>query len=357
MARVYRIIDLFAGCGGLTQGFVQTGRFVPVGAVELDKNAAATYRANFGDHMFNGDIADWLRAGNLPAADVVVGGPPCQGFSNLGTRWNRDPRNALWNRYVETIQRVRPVAFVLENVPDFLRSGQFAALSRETRPTGRLSGYDLVHDVLDASAFGVAQKRRRALVIGRLRQLPEIGMPEATHGEPATLADVLHGVRPRVTETSLPRPHGPYLTTELHLTRNVTDLSRRRFEAIPAGGNRFDIPPDLLPACWVKHTTGSGDVMGRLRWEQPSVTIRTEFYKPEKGRYLHPTENRPITHLEAALLQGFPPGFLWHGSKTAIGRQIGNAVPVPLARAIAEHLAASLDRHVLAGDAEAEDVA
>ena len=124
-------------------------------------------------------------------------------------------------------------------------------------------------------------------------------------------------------------------------------MSGERFAAIPYGGNRFDIPGHLLPRCWQNHTTGSGDVMGRLRWDQPSVTIRTEFYKPEKGRYLHPTENRPITHYEAALLQGFPPTFEWFGSKTAIGRQIGNAVPVPLARAIAQHLAVKLDAHVL----------
>src|SRR5690348_16811603 len=117
MPRIYRLLDLFAGCGGLTQGFVGTRRYAPVGAVELDPDAAATYRANFGDHIYQGDIADWL-AGPLPQAEVVVGGPPCQGFSKLGTRWNRDPRNALWQRYVDTIHRVRPALFVLENVPD-----------------------------------------------------------------------------------------------------------------------------------------------------------------------------------------------------------------------------------------------
>jgi DNA (cytosine-5)-methyltransferase 1 len=344
VACTYTFLDLFAGCGGLTQGFVQTGRFMPVGAVELDADAADTYRANFGDHVFNGDITDWLQVGDLPPGDLVVGGPPCQGFSNLGTRWNRDPRNALWNRYVETIQRVRPLVFVLENVPDFLRSGQFQALRAETRAAGRLSGYELHAAVLDASRYGVAQKRRRALVIGRLRDLPEIDMPPATTPDaPRTVAEVLADVERRVEAVRLPRVRGPYATRELHLTRDVTDLSRRRYESIPPGGNRFDITPDLLPPCWQKHTSGSGDVMGRLRWERPSVTIRTEFYKPEKGRYLHPTENRPITHYEAALLQGFPEAFKWHGSKTSIGRQIGNAVPIPLAAAVASHLATCLD--------------
>ena len=87
------------------------------------------------------------------------------------------------------------------------------------------------------------------------------------------------------------------------------------------------------------HTSGSGDVMGRMVWEKPSVTIRTEFFKPEKGRYLHPTEHRAITHFEAARLQGFPDDYLWVGSKVDIARQIGNAVPLPLGRALGEAIA------------------
>lgn len=344
--RTYRLLDLFSGCGGLTEGFIQTKRYEPVGAVELDPDAAATYRANFGDHMFQGDITDWLRKGDLPAADVVVGGPPCQGFSNLGRRWSRDPRNALWSRYVETIQRVRPVAFILENVPDFLQSGQFIALQRETRPSGRLSDYELLPGILNASHYGVAQRRRRAVVIGQLRGLSPLSMPAPTTADdPPTLRDALkyHALSQQVVATRLPRVRGPYTTRELHLTREVTELSRRRFEAIPPGGNRFDLPDELLAPCWRKHTSGSGDVMGRLRWDQPSVTIRTEFYKPEKGRYLHPTEDRPITHYEAAKLQGFHDDFKWHGSKTSIGRQIGNAVPIKLAEALARHVAGLLD--------------
>jgi DNA (cytosine-5)-methyltransferase 1 len=118
----------------------------------------------------------------------------------------------------------------------------------------------------------------------------------------------------------------------------------KRFHAIPEKGNRFDIPDDLLSECWTKHKTGSADVMGRLSWDKPSVTIRTEFFKPEKGRYLHPVEHRALTHLEAALIQGFPETHKWVGSKTAIARQIGNAVPIPLGRAIAAHLARAMAR-------------
>ena len=130
---------------------------------------------------------------------------------------------------------------------------------------------------------------------------------------------------------------GPFLSSELHLGRNYSPLSLERFAVIKEGGNRFDLVPypNLMAECWKGHMTGSGDVMGRMHWKRPSVTIRTEFFKPEKGRYLHPQADRAITHYEAAILQGFPPSHRFVGSKTAIARQIGNAVPIPLGRAIA----------------------
>jgi DNA (cytosine-5)-methyltransferase 1 len=123
-------------------------------------------------------------------------------------------------------------------------------------------------------------------------------------------------------------------------------MSLQRYKHIPAGGNRFDlqrIAPELTPQCWIKKTTGGTDLFGRLEWDGPArCTIRTEFYKPEKGRYLHPTEHRPITHWEAARLQTFPDDFKWCGNKMEIATQIGNAVPPVLAeviaRSVAEHL-------------------
>ena len=116
-------------------------------------------------------------------------------------------------------------------------------------------------------------------------------------------------------------------------------MSLERYRAVPPGGNRFDLAanrPDLLPACWANKPTGTTDVFGRLWWDRPSVTIRTEFYKPEKGRYLHPEADRPITHREAARIQTFPDDFEFKGSRIQIARQIGNAVPPSLAETIAK---------------------
>ena len=122
-------------------------------------------------------------------------------------------------------------------------------------------------------------------------------------------------------------------------------MSLARYNAVPPGGNRFDLQknaPELTPPCWVRKASGSTDLFGRLHWERPSITIRTEFFKPEKGRYLHPERPRPITHREAARLMGFPDCFRFKGTKTEIARQIGNAVPPPLACALARMVAEML---------------
>ncbi|WP_183097474.1 DNA cytosine methyltransferase [Nocardioides pelophilus] len=344
--RKLRVIDLFAGCGGLSAGFEASGRYTPVAAVESDFQAAATYAHNFGDHVFVGDIADWAD-GSMPAADVVVGGPPCQGFSALGRRDPDDPRNKLWRHYVEVLSRVRPAFFVIENVPQFLGTTEFASLHAETSAGGVLASYRLETFVLNAADYGAPQARKRAVVVGRRRELSPIGPPPESARKvlgdafPAWLdARVeLNDLPSRSTEFRGKVVPGPFKLPELHFTRIVPPLSIARYRAIPPGGSRFHLPDELQTPGWRKHTRGAGDVMGRLSWDKPAVTIRTEFFKPEKGRFLHPSEHRPLTHAEAALIQGFPESFAWCGTKAAIARQIGNAVPVPLAQAIAAHLA------------------
>lgn len=351
-----RVIDLFAGAGGFTAGFKKaSNRFSTVKAIEWDKAAAASYAATFGDAaVFAGSIQDWLQKEEVPATDIIVGGPPCQGFSTLGKRDAEDDRNTLWREYMDTIVAARPKYFVVENVAAFAKSPQYDLFRKETEPGGQLQDYTFEHRVLNAADYGAPQARKRAVIIGHLRTLAFPGWPDATHagahvsvrtafdeaGISEQVSTVDHVDDRKVTfagETFA----GPFTREELHLGRRYTQLSLDRFAVIGEGGNRFDIArtrPDLLPNCWVNHTTGSGDVMGRLRWDLPAVTIRTEFFKPEKGRYLHPQADRAITHLEAAVLQGFPRDHKFVGSKTAIAKQIGNAVPIPLGEAIARKL-------------------
>ena len=353
-----KVVDVFAGCGGITEGFRQAG-FDPVMAVEWNPAAAATYVSNFGDHVSCADIAG-LPDDAFPSADVVVGGPPCQGFSNLGTRDPNDPRNLLWRQYVRVVRLARPMAFVLENVPQFLKSDQFRLFVEWTQG-GPLRDYELAAGVLNAADYGVPQSRRRAVVIGSRSGRPSL--PPPTHGRRdtsapwATVRDALAGIPFETGPTTLPDQRlesgilGPFKVSQLHLSRRPWEVSLRRYDFIPPGGGRFDLPEYLLPECWKNKPTGTVDVMGRMEWDSPSVTIRAEFFKPEKGRYLHPQwdandpekrVNRSISHWEAARLQSFPDDFVWCGSKIEIAKQIGNAVPPLLAEVVARHLARSV---------------
>lgn len=345
----------------MTAGFSAEG-YHPVLAVEFNLHAAATHAANFGeDHTIFGDIKA-VRKQQVPKADVVVGGPPCQGFSNLGSKDINDPRNQLWREYLRIVGIAKPRVFVIENVDRFLKSPEFQLLLHEA-DSGSLKGYELTYGHLNAADFGVAQRRIRTIVIGS--RIGPIALPKATHARhPEAGSGLLpwngtktriKGLPARPTTTSLPASTaeffgevvpGVFKALEIHVGRNPTETSLERYDHVPPGGGRFDVPDHLLPRCWREKPTGTTDVMGRMQWDFPSHTIRTEFFKPEKGAYLHPQwdargrnrVNRPITHLEAARLQGFDDDFLWCGSKIEIARQIGNAVPVGLAQAIARHL-------------------
>lgn len=358
-SRTIRVLDLFAGAGGLTAGFHEaSARFRSVAAVEMDPCAAASYEATYGrNSVYPGPLLDWLAQGDRPPhIDVVVGGPPCQGFSTLGKQDAEDARNHLWEQYAATLIATEPRYFVVENVPAFGASPQYRDFVAATAPGGILRDYAFSLRVLNSADYGAPQARKRAVIIGHHRDLPAPGFPEPTHSPDGaegllpylTVRDALRVVpaKPdmdaRFNELRTPvgsrQVPGPFSPRELHLSRDYSEMSIERFKNIPAGGNRTDLPDDLKAPCWRRHTTGSMDVMGRLHWDRPSVTIRTEFFKPEKGRYLHPVENRAITHYEAALLQGFPETHRFIGSRTAIARQIGNAVPIPLGAAIARQI-------------------
>jgi DNA (cytosine-5)-methyltransferase 1 len=358
------MIDLFAGCGGMTAGFAAEG-FRSKLAVEWNLHAAATYAANFGEsHTIWGDIAD-VTEDQIPDVDVVIGGPPCQGFSNLGSKDVDDPRNKLWKEYLRFVATARPKVFVIENVARFRKSSEFQLLLDEA-DHGMIKDYELSHGVLLAADYGVAQRRPRAIVIGS--RIGPIPLPEPTHAKDPlphqqpwrTVRDRIHLLPERPDTTELPKTTtrffgedvpGTFKGIDLHFGRQPRELSLRRYDCVPPGGGRFDLPDELLPNCWRNKPTGTTDVMGRMRWDAPSLTIRTEFFKPEKGQYLHPQwepkkprrrVNRVITHYEAALLQDFPESYEWCGSKIEIAKQIGNAVPVRLAQSIAEHLAGYL---------------
>ena len=345
---IITVLDLFAGAGGLSAGLESASkRFRTVTAVEMEPRAAATFQANHpGAHVHCGRIEDWLQEESVPQVDLVVGGPPCQGFSALGKQALDDERNSMWRHYAAAVAAARPRFFVMENVPQFMTSPEYALFKELVEEDGPLKEYDFTAEVVNAADYGAAQKRRRAIVIGYRKDVGDPGRPVVTHGPTTramyrTVRNVIGGLPPtttlpenRIYEFEGKTFRGPFQTSELHVDRTYTQRSLDRFKKIPLGGNRFDLPEDLKCEAWKKHTTGSGDVMGRLHWDQPSVTIRTEFTKPEKGRYLHPALDRAITPREGAMLQGFTEEYLFVGSVTQIVKQIGNAVPIPLGAAI-----------------------
>ena len=262
-----------------------------------------------------------------PEIDVLVGGPPCQGFSPLGRMndWTyNDPRNKLWRHYARVLKVLQPKVFIIENVPQLLKSGEFEGLRRYVEHLN--AGYELAYGVLDASFYGVPQRRKRAFIIGS-----RIGKPTLPPGDfrRETVRDAISDLPLRPTDENW------------HVGRSPLPKSVERYRCVPEGGNRFDLMrkrPDLTPKCWLRKKSGSTDVFGRMRWDEPAPTIRTEFFKPEKGRYLHPEAHRPITIREAARLQTFSDDFVFVGSNVQVAKQIGNAVPVNLAQRIAEHL-------------------
>ena len=321
-----RVLDLFCGAGGFTVGFVKEG-FRPVLAVDFDRWAIETYSRNFGKHARRADIGTIQR---FKKAEVIIGGPPCQGFSQLGSHIPNDPRNQLWRHYFRAVKQVRPSVFVMENVPQILKSAEYECFEQMVKEIG----YQVTAGVLNAADFGVAQRRRRAIVIGSISCKPSL--PDATHCDPKQMGLFSSDLEPWVTLKDcigdLPlQPDGK----NWHIGRNPSSKSLQRYRHIPEGGNRWDLPGRLMPDCWIRKVSGGTDLFGRLWWSQPAFTIRTEFFKPEKGRYLHPQADRPITHREAARLQTFDDDFEFVGSKIEVAKQIGNAVPCLLARAIA----------------------
>lgn len=343
---MFKLIDLFAGAGGLTLGFTDKrfcGGFEVV--FSLDNNAAAveTHNRNFGAHGICADIEQWLKSKpEIPTADIVIGGPPCQGFSLLNKQRENDARRGLWEPFLDVVEKSSASMFVIENVEGLHRSEEFVHIKSRAES----SGFSVVADILNTANYGVPQTRKRTIIVGSKEDcLGAVHFPPLhTHSAPEsssklppwrTVRDVI-GVLPDPVGTEIRKCPPPL---NLHFGRTPTPISMERYRAVPPGGNRFDLQrnsPEITPQCWIKKTSGGTDLFGRLWWDRPSVTIRTEFFKPEKGRYLHPEKHRPITHREAARLMGFPDDFIFLGSKVEIAKQIGNAVPPPLAGAIAK---------------------
>ena len=314
-----RVIELFAGAGLFGHAFQESG-FRLVRAVELDAVAASTYAANLGNHI---EVADVRTVKPTGACEVLIAGPPCQGFSTLGLRNADDPRNDLSLEVVKWARVLTPRVIVIENVAAFLRSATWPRLERRLR---RL-GYDVTAIELDAMNYGVAQTRRRSFTIASINgKLPSLPKP---HSRRFTVEDAWDAL------PSKPDGHNQ------HYAPTPSKIARARMRLIPPGGDKRDVmrrAPKLAPPSWFRLACEVTDAWGRMEWDKASNTLRTSLQNASKGRYIHPEQDRVISLREAARLHSIPDSFAFEGLPTQIARQIGNSVPPGLGRVVAREV-------------------
>ena len=329
----YKYIDLFCGAGGLSLGFDQAG-FENVFSVEFNPAFAKTYERNFPSHhliiediksISDERIREMIKDIEV---DVIVGGPPCQGFSiagNIGRTFMEDERNELFREFVRFVSLVKPSVFVMENVAAMAthNKGKTVELIVEAFEKAGL-GYRVKWDVLNSVKFGVAQERRRIVVVGVRKDIKtEFRYPEEMK-EIYTVKDAIGDLPPLKSGESSDIPN--------HAAMNHSAQMLEKMSYVKDGGDRMDIPEHLRPR--------SGDIRKYIRYDskKPSVCITGDMRK-----VFHYEQNRALTARELARIQSFPDDFVFEGSSIQIQQQIGNAVPPKLAEKIALQIEEALD--------------
>lgn len=341
-----KIVDLFAGVGGLTYGFMEAGYKVVL-ANEIDPEIAYAYTQNhIGTKMINEDITklDIVQTfgpykGEI---DIVIGGPPCQGFSQKGSRKTiNDERNFLFRYFFEIVKYLKPKLFLMENVPNLLTTENGLFKAEIEQIFGEI-GYELDCNILNAGDFGVPQLRRRAFILGSLGH-KKIMLPTG-NGVKVTIDEAISDLaflesgegaeeqeyRFDVKSEYQKMMRGKMETLYNHVATRHSQEAINKLKMIPVGMGKEVLPKELLTK-----SIYSGTWSRMIAGEQ-SVTITTRFDTPSSGRFTHPILNRCITVREAARIQSFPDDFIFYGKKSSQMKQVGNAVPPLLGKSIAE---------------------
>lgn len=356
--KMHKVIDLFCGCGGLSEGFRLAGYEI-VGGIDFNQAAIDTYNENFtkakgicGD-LLKMDKAKILKEfGSLNDVDVIIGGPPCQGFSSAN-RWQKedeDPRNRLFFEFVKFVDLAKPKAILIENVQGILTKNNGYAKKRIYEIFEK-RGYTVTNRVLNAADYGVPQYRKRNFFV-MLKGDKEFDFDQIKRvSVPVTVEEAIgelynfesHEMDSELVLDSKPKTsYQKYLRDESNIVRNhqvryPAEKVQKRISFVPQGGNWKDVPVDLWPS---DRQNRHSSAYKRLNEEDRSCTIDTGN---AHSNYFHPLYNRIPTPREAARLQSFPDNFVFVGTRGAIYRQIGNAVPPLLAKAIAEEIKEELD--------------
>lgn len=368
----YPVVSLFTGAGGLDIGLEEAGFSTRI-CVENDINCRATLKHNRKDWVLfekgwkevdntiinrepgdirNIEVDEVLESSSLKPGEaaLVVGGAPCQPFSNIGKKQGKeDTKNGdLFLEFVRFVKGVNPKAFIFENVTGITQNRHSEVVAYMLEKLSGL-GYSISHTVLNSANYGVPQLRERFFLVGiKGSQKPAFPLP--THYRNLELWNTFISgfdkkasyfpnswVSVKEAFDQLPKDYGDRSD---YVVMNISDVVKRRMEYIEQGQNFKVLPMDLRPNCWKTGKHQGHDTFGRLREDLPSVTIRTAAYNPSKGMYIHPYHNRGLDTMEMAMLQSFPTNwqFKCHNREKLTlvsgGKQIGNAVPPNLARAI-----------------------
>lgn len=344
-------VDLFCGAGGLTQGLRQAGVKVVAG-VDCEEACKHPYTANHeGIEFHQADVArlepskldEWF--GNSKVR-VLAGCAPCQPFSNYALRYQKeadvedDERWSLLDHFGRLVTKMspRPDIVTMENVPTVTKYAVF----KRFRGTLERLGYKVWVEVVDCAKYGLPQRRHRTVLLASLHG--DIKLREATASEVRTVENVIKGL-------PVLRHGGIDKNDRLHTASKLSPLNLERIQASTPGGTWRDWPSHLVAECHKKKTgkTYLG-VYGRMKYDEPAPTLTTQFFGFGNGRFGHPTQARGISLREGALLQGFPPDYSFVPDDEpiqfkALGRLIGNAVPVDLGRVIGESIIAHVEQH------------
>lgn len=350
-----KAVSLFSGAGGMDVGFKQAG-FTVVAANEMDTYACQTFKANHaGTVLYEGDIARHMDAlGSLTDIDLVFGGPPCQGFSVAGKMDAADPRSQLIFSFAEVVERIRPRAFVMENVKALGSLEKFALLRRQLMARFVKAGYAVQLVILNAKDFGIPQSRERVFFIG-FRQITN----------PVTLASFRkhHVIPPTLREVITPLGKAGTISNRKICKAKITLAAKPVLRQSPYAGMLFNgqgrpLNPDgwasTLPASMGGNRTPIIDEAHLFHDAKPWVE---EYHRHlMKGGKPYPTDTAPaslrrLTVDETALLQGFPTEYRFMGTQSKVFSQIGNAVPCKLAHVVADVVCHVLERpHVPQND-------
>ena len=348
----FHVLDLFSGAGGFSCGLEMVEGFKTEVASDFDPKVVNTFQKNFPNAFcICGDICspetkqEIIKKAKERNVNMIVGGPPCQGFSlkgkNLGIN---DPRNFLFREYVNIVKEIRPQIFIIENVKNLIASAKGFFIKQIYEEFQSL-GYTLNHDIVNAHNFGVPQTRERTIIIGTLCK-KGISVPKENTAPKVNVKDAISdleylesGEGFEVSEYKY-KPQSNYQKQmrqnceklHNHKATNHSAFALKKLKMIPPEGDKTSMPKELYGRQQFSTT------WARLRWNAPSPTIDTRFDTPSNGRNSHPVLNRSITPREAARIQSFPDSFIFYGNKCSVCKQIGNAVPPLLAKALAEHI-------------------